>query len=89
MIENDGTNMAAELSGDPKGPRFNAKSAFAYRGLVSVIPIRSWEYAVLIVSTDWHYHLCTSLHQIKKFQVKLRYSSIGGILPPSLMLIDV
>lgn len=42
MIENDGTNMAAELSGDPKGPRFNAKSAFAYRGLVSVIPIRSW-----------------------------------------------
>lgn len=89
MIENDGTNMAAELSGDPKGPRFNAKSAFAYRGLVFVIPIRSWEYAVLIASTGWHYHLCTSLHQIKKFQVKLHYSSVGGIIRHSFVLIDV
>lgn len=25
MIENMDTHMAAELSGDPKGPRFNAK----------------------------------------------------------------
>lgn len=55
--------MATKLSSDPIGPRLNAEVVFAVSGSVLVVPLRSWEYAFLSVSTRWHYHLCTRLQK--------------------------
>lgn len=73
MMENeDDTHMAAKLSGDPIRPRYNAISHFAISSTILVLPLRSWEYALLIVTTCWHYHLCASL----QYRTKLFYAQM-------------
>ena len=53
--------MASKLGGDPIGSRLNTEVVFAESGSILVVPLRSWKYAVLVVTTRWQYHLCTCL----------------------------
>jgi hypothetical protein len=53
--------MASKLGSDPIGSRLNTKVGFAESSSIIVVPLRSWKYAVLVVTTRWQYHLCTCL----------------------------
>lgn len=55
------THMATKLSSNPVGSRVSIKKRIAEGDHIIVIPLRSWKYTLLVVSTYWHYHLCACL----------------------------
>lgn len=55
------THMATKLSSNPIRPGLDVKEIFAGRFSGTVIPGRNWKYALLIVSTCGHDHLCAGL----------------------------
>lgn len=59
----DNTHMTTELSSDPIASGLNFKCHFAVSNSGFVIPLWGWKYALVSVSTCWHYHLCTCLHR--------------------------
>lgn len=60
--------MTTKLSSNPVGSRLNVKSKVAETSSITVVPLRSWKYAFLIVASCWHDHLCARLQ--KQIQYK-------------------